>query len=209
MPDQMSLSGAKVCPLPTSLFVEREQPVQQAATYLLGGIDRKVFVLHGLGGSGKTQAALRIVQKTREHWSDIVYVDAVSVETIETALKDFAVLKHVGGTHQDALRWLTSHHSRWLLVFDNADNPEIDILKYIPRSAHGSILITTRNQELVDLALGTGSDCNVSGMDPSEALQLLLKISRMENPKEDEIRTAKALLQVCIPLMTMRAALIR
>jgi hypothetical protein len=150
---QMNQTAFKICPLPTSLFTGRDLLVQRGKDYLLGDMSiRKVFVVHGLGGIGKTQTALRIIEKTHNHWSDIVYGDATSVETIEATLKDFAVSKCIGDSHKDVLRWLSSHEERWLLLLDNAGHPSVDILEYIPQCSHGNILITTRNQELVDLS---------------------------------------------------------
>lgn len=159
-----------------------------------------MLVIHGLGGSGKTQVALQVAEKTREHWSDIVYADATSVETIEAALKAFAILKGIGDTYPCALQWLASSQGRWLLVLDNADDPTFDILKYIPPGLRGRVLITTRNQNLLQLAQGPGSDCNLSSMEPEEALQLLVKASRMENEgmAHDQLCAAKALLVVGI-----------
>lgn len=190
----------KLCPHPTSLFTGRERPVQSAADFLLGNATkRKVFVVHGLGGAGKTQLALRIVEQTREHWSDVVYADATSVETIETTLKAFADLKGIGNTYKISLQWLEFKQERWLLVLDNADDPSVNMLKYIPVNSQGSILITTRNQELLLLAQEPGSTCKISSMEPEEALQLLVKASRLEDTKfaPDEVNAAKALLEVC------------
>lgn len=196
---QPGYTNFMLCPLPTSLFTGREQPVRKAVDYLLGSsTKRKVFVVHGLGGAGKTQMALRIVEKTREHWADIVYADATSVETIETALKAFAELKRIGNTYRSTLQWLGSHRGRWLFVLDNADGPSRDVLKYIPDSPQANILITTRNQDLLLLAQEPGSDFNVSSMEPEEALQLLVRASRLEDSHlaQDEINAAKALLEV-------------
>lgn len=197
---QTSYKGIKLCPRPTSLFVRRELPEQRAIAYLLDDSTyRKVFVIHGLGGAGKTQMALQIIQWTHEHWSDIVYADATSVETIETTLSGFSVLKGIGDTYRSTLHWLESNQGRWLLVLDNADDLRVDILKYIPNSSRGSILITTRSQELVQLAEGAGLGCNISGMESDESLRLLVKASHLENETttHEDMDAAKALLEVC------------
>lgn len=199
MVKQTSYTGIKVCPQPTPLFVGCERPVQRAVDYLLGNsTGRKVFVIHGLGGAGKTQMALRIVEKTREHWSDIVYADATSAETVEAALKAFAELKGIGSTYQSAIQWLASNQGHWLFVLDNADDPSMDIVKYLPGSSYLSVLITTRNRNVLQLAGERRSDSNVSSMEPEEALQLLLKASRLEDGcvTEGEVNAARLLLQV-------------
>lgn len=196
---QLAYTGIKVCPQPSVLFTGRDRPVQRAAEYLLGEVTkRRVLVIHGLGGAGKTQLALRIVEKTREHWSDVVYADATSVETINATLKAFADLKGIGNTYQHTLQWLESKEGRWLLVLDNADDPNVDILTYIPDNLHGSILITTRNRDLLLLAHEPESKCKISSMEPEEALQLLVKASCLEdsNLPQDDQNAAKALLEV-------------
>ncbi|CAG8764906.1 13164_t:CDS:1, partial [Acaulospora colombiana] len=40
----------------------------------------------------------------------------------------------------------------WLLIYDNADDPDLDLRDYIPHCDHGSIFITTRNPGLGDLS---------------------------------------------------------
>ncbi|KAJ7082310.1 hypothetical protein C8R44DRAFT_753794 [Mycena epipterygia] len=52
------------------------------------------FLLHGLGGSGKTQIALKFIEQSKSQFSDIFFVDASTNETIDTGLKRIAVLKY-------------------------------------------------------------------------------------------------------------------
>jgi hypothetical protein len=162
-----------------------------------------VFVLHGLGGAGKTQIALKTIQKTRDIWTDIVYVDATSRETTISTLQGFAKLRKIGETHEDTVRWLESHKERWLMVFDNADDPLLSISEFFPQGNHGSIIITTRLPGLALLAQGPESDCTVLSMYPDEALALLLKTARIqgEGVLESENNAAIGLLQVCVSIL--------
>ncbi|KAJ7467993.1 hypothetical protein FB451DRAFT_1011339, partial [Mycena latifolia] len=59
----------------------------------------------------------------------------------------------------------------WLLFFDNADDPKIDLHNFFPHCKHGNILITSRNPEL----RGYGSHSLVSDMEEIEAVELLLR----------------------------------
>lgn len=43
--------------------------------------------------------------------------------------------------------WLAGLSLPWLLIIDNADNPEIDYSQYMPSGRRGDILLTTRNKE--------------------------------------------------------------
>lgn len=207
---QVGCTGVRIFPHPTSLFVGRELPAQQVTSYLLLSTTKKVFVIYGLSGTGKSQMALYVIEKTLEHWSDILYADATSVETIEAAFKTFAALKGIGNSYQDTLRWLVSNSGHWLLVLDNADAPSVEVRKYLPDCSHGSIIITTSKQEMTNLGQGPDSYCTVSGMEPDEAFQLLVKASQRDNEDlaEGEIRIAKDLLEYFgyLPLAIVQAA---
>ncbi|KAG9100997.1 hypothetical protein FS749_011080 [Ceratobasidium sp. UAMH 11750] len=149
--DTQQSSGIKLCPAPTSLFTGRKDKVEQVVACISqGDIQRCVFVLHGLGGAGKTQIALKAIEKTRDIWTDIVYVDATSRDTTIKSLSDFAKLKQIGDTHETMIQWLGGRPERWVMVFDNADDLALRIHEFFPAGNHGSILVTTR---LPDLAL--------------------------------------------------------
>jgi hypothetical protein len=78
-------------------------------------------------------------------------------------------------------------------VFDNVDDLGLGLPSFLPQGSHGSILITTRLRGLALLGQGPNSACNVGGMDPQEALELLLKKARMHEQalsnKETEAAT--------------------
>ncbi|KAG8710896.1 hypothetical protein FRC09_020883 [Ceratobasidium sp. 395] len=155
-------AGVKQCPVPTSTYTERRKPVQKAIDCLTGGTsDRRVFVFHGLGGAGKTQLALQVVERTQEHWSDVIYIDATSADSLMSTLRAFAAARSIGATHEDALR-------------------SLGLQKYFPVGRHGRIMITTRSRDVVPLARGPSSDYNVSSMEPEESLQLLLAVARSD-----------------------------
>ncbi|QRV95741.1 kinesin light chain [Ceratobasidium sp. AG-Ba] len=182
-------AGYKACPAPSPLFTGRQDAIDQIiACISKGDTQRCVFVLYGLGGSGKTQLALMTVQQTRGMWSDVVFVDAATHESAIAALAGFAKEKNVGESHESALKWLGSQRERWLMVIDNADDPNVDIRPYMPSNNHGSIIITTRIKQHVALARGGDSDHRVSEMNPSEAMEVLLKAAKM---KDAEISNAE------------------
>jgi hypothetical protein len=171
-------------------------------------------VFHGLGGAGKTQLALQTIEQTRDHWSDVVYVDTTSTETLMNSLKGFALDRKIGESHEDTLRWLGSYTKPWLLVFDNADDPTVGLQDYFPKGSHGRVLITTRSRDIVSLTRGPDSAYNVSSMESDEALQLLLGTARLEyeSLSEDEKGSAASLVQVrcriaCDHLLTLGASI--
>jgi hypothetical protein len=105
-------------------------------------------------------------------FSDDFFLDASTTETIETGLKNIALVKNVGNTSQDALKWLVNNREDWLLFYDNADDPKINLNRFIPQCTHGNIIITTRNPTLRSYA---GAHFAVSDMEQTDAVALLLK----------------------------------
>ncbi|KAG9107965.1 hypothetical protein FRC07_008549 [Ceratobasidium sp. 392] len=202
-PAVQQTTGVKRCPAPSPAFTGCERQISQIQACLVGPTnERRVCVVHGLGGSGKTQIALKAVERTLDNWADIVYVDATTRETTLSTLQGFAKARKIGETHEDALRWLELSSKSWLLAFDNADDPDLELSRFIPGGSHGSVLITTRLRALATLGRPDGpeSECAVGGMDAEEALELLLRKARMQGQElsREETDAATKLVQVCI-----------
>ncbi|KAL9627001.1 MAG: hypothetical protein Q9204_006881 [Flavoplaca sp. TL-2023a] len=68
--------------------------------------------------------------------------------------------------------WLSTCHKPWLLVVDNADDPEMEISDFFPVDGSGHILITSRNPRAKIYA--TAGEIRFSGMNPEEGIDLLL-----------------------------------
>ncbi|KAJ7855803.1 hypothetical protein B0H13DRAFT_1727882 [Mycena leptocephala] len=151
-----------------------------------------IYVLHGLGGAGKTQIALKFINSSQFSYSDNFFLDASTTETIETSLKNIASVKNVGNTSQDALKWLANNQDDWLLFYDNADDPKIDLNRFIPQCNHGNIIITTRNPTLRGYA---GAHFAVSDMEETDAVALLLKSAGQDISSTGE-RIAAAIVKV-------------
>ncbi|KAJ7306979.1 P-loop containing nucleoside triphosphate hydrolase protein [Mycena albidolilacea] len=130
-----------------------------------------IYVLYGLGGTGKTQITLKFINESSSHFSDTFFIDASTIATIDTGLKNIAVVKGSGDSLQDGLLWLASRVEEWVLVFDNTDDPSINLNDFIPQCNHGNIIITSRNPELRVY----GSHSPVSDMEEEDAVALLLK----------------------------------
>ncbi|KAG8748554.1 hypothetical protein FRC10_003688 [Ceratobasidium sp. 414] len=160
----------------SAVHVGREPELKQLEKCLADGSkERRVFVLYGLGGAGKTQLALRFAELHRDKYEHIFYVDATSATTINTELKNIALAKKAGDSPSDALSWLAKQPGQWLMVYNNADDPSLDLCPFFPTSSRGKILITTRNRRITTLAHGTDPDLHISGMSTEEAQELLAK----------------------------------
>jgi hypothetical protein len=86
-------------------------------------------------------------------------------------------VKDSGDSQQDGLLWLTSKVEEWLLFFDNADDPSINLNDFIPQCTHGNIIITSRNP---GLCVYTRAHSHVSDMEEEDAVALLLKSAAQE-----------------------------
>jgi len=156
---------------------------------------RKVFVLYGLGGIGKTQLAINFAKDRQAEFTSILFLDGSSQESL---LKSFAPIYHLltensgiqtpnAVLHEnpnqispqkmagEVIRWLArKYNSSWLLIFHNidkelSDEGSFDIVSYFPPKDHGSILITTRFAPLSRL----GRSKKVGHMTDEEAIELL------------------------------------
>ncbi|KAJ7080691.1 P-loop containing nucleoside triphosphate hydrolase protein [Mycena epipterygia] len=167
-----------ICPPPSRISQGRQTILKQMHKYFSQKEGKRdIFVLHGLGGAGKTQIALKFIEQSASHFTNIFFIDSSTVETIETGLKTIAKTKSIGNSIQDALQWLRSRQEEWLLFFDNADDPKINLNKYFPQCTHGNILITSRNPGLCVYA---GSHSSVPDMDETGAMNLLLTSAAQE-----------------------------
>ncbi|CAE6463254.1 unnamed protein product [Rhizoctonia solani] len=175
------------CPPSSIRFTGREKHTEKVRVYFTSGSrGRYVFVLYGLGGAGKTQIALRCVEQLRERFIHVFFVDASSDESIQTSLATIAFNSSRGKTYEDMLKWISRNGSNCLVVFDNADDPNINLQTYMPQSADYNVLITTRCPELTGLAENSNAVCNVSGLEEHEAVELLLKTAKLRLDQMDK-----------------------
>jgi hypothetical protein len=85
-------------------------------------------------------------------FTDSIFVDTSSRENIQSALGGFAIARKIGETYTDMLIWLAKGQGRWLVFFDNADDPDVRLHEFFPQSPAIDILVTTplvNPQELI------------------------------------------------------------
>ena len=156
-------------------FVGREAELSEIQEAF--GIDssrRRIVILHGLGGIGKTQLAVSYAKQHRDDYPVILWLNGKDEDTLKTSFAGAAqrlydehpsssALKAIleSTTYSDIakaiIRWLgLRRHNRWLLIFDNVDDPMLpgseggtyNLKSYVPSTDHGHILITTRSSRL-------------------------------------------------------------
>lgn len=139
---------------------------------LISDGNRKVVVLHGLGGIGKTQLAIAYAMRHREDYSALFWVNCANDETstkssfVQIANQILQEHPNAPGLASSSLddtvnsvkSWLsTPMNTRWLMICDNYDNPKVpgnksptalDLRRYLPEAHHGSVIVTTRSSEV-------------------------------------------------------------
>ncbi|KAJ7144735.1 P-loop containing nucleoside triphosphate hydrolase protein, partial [Mycena crocata] len=191
-------------PPASRIFQGRNDILSQMQDFFSSESDNQhIFLLHGLGGAGKTQIALRFIEQLSSGFSNIFMVDGSTTETIEAGFQNIALAKNSGNTMADALKWLVDTSEEWLLFFDSADDPKMNLNKFFPQCKHGNIVITSRNPGLHVYA---GSDSAVSDMDDTDAVNLLLKSAAAQNTDDNQTIAGEVVKALCyLPLAIIQA----
>jgi hypothetical protein len=159
-------------------FVQREREMAQLEKFF-GGNDgdgddrrRKVFVVYGLGGMGKTQLCVEYARQHKEDFTAVFWLDGSSKDALRQSLAAASARATRRGPSSTALlardahdvdeaitalhQWLSLEaNTGWLLVLDNvdrewqgvsgrADPQAYDFKDYLPPVDYGNVLITTR-----------------------------------------------------------------
>ncbi|KAJ7230942.1 hypothetical protein C8J57DRAFT_1092269, partial [Mycena rebaudengoi] len=137
-------------------------------------------------------------------FTDVFFLDASTADTLRAGLKNIALAQSMGSDHEDALRWLASCNKEWLLIFDNADDPKLNLFDFFPPSTHGNILITSRNPQLCVHA--PGAHHRISDLEEEAAVQLLLISAAKPATTENEILATEIVkVLYCFPLAVVQA----
>jgi NB-ARC domain len=178
------------------LFVGRETELQEMEDILQPkskSPDRRVLVLGGMGGIGKTQLAISYAKQHRDSYSSAFWLNAASEATMNSSLRVVAnrilLPATVGKLDDDQLRievlnWLSElENFRWLLILDNHNDPDgYKIQEYFPFVAHGSIIITTQLPDRL-----TGKKVKVRSMKKEEdSLRILVTRSGREDAESGD-----------------------
>ncbi|PVF91037.1 hypothetical protein CPB86DRAFT_720200, partial [Serendipita vermifera] len=151
-----------------------------------GGLS--TLVITGMGGSGKTQMVSYFVQNyssrqgfTSSEFKHIFFIDASSQSSIKSDLRSTirAIDGHRQDTDEEALYFLAENPES-LLIFDNADDPNVDLVPFFPKSYKGIILITSRLRSLGELA--TLHHIELGRMSQDQSIETLAKASRRSLP---------------------------
>lgn len=186
-------------PFPRNLFFTgREETLQALHAHLRVESDSagsQAAALCGLGGVGKTQAALEYAYRYALEYRAIFWIEAETMERVQFSLQRIARLLQLPectAPDQQRMveavqRWLSAH-PQWLLIWDNLEDLELPS-RMLPPSRQGTLLFTTRRQALGTLA----RRIDLLPMEHEEAILLLLrraKVLELESTDEQVQRQA-------------------
>jgi len=196
-------------------FTGREQPLAELAEQLGRGAATAVTqALQGAGGVGKTALAVEYAYRHRAEFDTVWWVRAEEPATLVGDLADLAVALRLAepgqADQQQAVlavrRWL-DQHDRWLLVFDNAQAPDMTtgldaplarLVDLVPQVLHGQVLVTSRDASWEEHA----SLAELEAFAPTEAVAFLLARS---GSSDQATATAIAELLGLLPLALEQA----
>jgi pimeloyl-ACP methyl ester carboxylesterase len=127
----------------------------------------RVRILAGLGGSGKSTLALEMAKRAQQAGQDVWWIN---VNRINTNMREVATQLGASDSEVDRAwlgamsapdlvwRLLNAHSNRWLLVFDDADNPKrlgpldgavSDGTGWLraPAGGNGTVIVTSRDRD--------------------------------------------------------------
>jgi hypothetical protein len=184
-------------------FVARKDELSKIHKTLKGDGSRRVVVLHGLGGIGKTQLSIAYAKRHKDNYSAIFWLNIKDEDSLKQSFARLA--KQISREHPSAIpvnnletnqnldevvesvkSWLSlPNNTRWLMIYDNYDTPKlssgtdptaVDIRRFLPESYQGSIIITTRLAEV-----GIGYPIQIQKLsDMRDSLEILLTVSRRQ-----------------------------
>ena len=137
-------------------FTGRNQVLEKMRDQLGSGMSallQQPQALFGLGGVGKTQLANEYVHRFMADYDLVWWIPAEHTDDVTASLAELATRLGTPAGEDMALACLEAltmlsrglPTKRWLLVYDNADDPEA-LLPYFPNGTSGHILVTSRNQ---------------------------------------------------------------
>jgi len=187
-------------------FTGREDLLEQLNGRLAEGVTAVLpEALHGMGGVGKSQIAIEHVYRRSRDYRLIWWIPSEQTNLIVQSLIELGEQMglQAGADRSavpavlEALR-VGEPYSNWLLVFDNAENPQ-EVRQFFPNDGPGRVLVTSRNSQWSSLA--NSLEVDVFAREESVAL---IKRRSPQIPEEAANRLADSLGD--LPLAVEQAA---
>lgn len=119
--------------------------------FFSGVLEKRIQVLSGLGGVGKTKLSLEYAYKYLDLYTLIWFFHAEDPTQLIQEISGLAQTLNLpeaqsenSDLHLNALKKYLEGRDKWLMIFDNAEGPA-DIKDIFPSVLRGHILVTSRN----------------------------------------------------------------
>lgn len=164
-----------------------------------------VFILCGMAGIGKTEIATEYVYLRMSQFDATIWIYADTLEKLSTQFLTIAKELRPGTDMENMdvaeareivkawLSTLTGHRlpngdlsnskAAWLIVFDNADNPEI-LYDWLPEQGPGCILVTSKYPCVKEATYRFEKGYEVEPFSPSLGSSMLKKLSGRDQEKD-------------------------
>lgn len=219
----MSPSGAFEVPFHLETkFVGRVDIIHKIDKYLRSNTIRlrsRVFVLHGMGGMGKTQIALRYVRINQDSFECIIWIQCGSHEQLKQSFRTVANAMGLDDCGDSAayvhlvLRVASRNTGRTLVVYDSLDDKSLideigmNHMPLLRRQDGIQVLITTRDKRFLGVATEI-SDAAVGPLDEGDATSLLLQLSGSDVAEGSSVEVNDpSISQICRALGCMPLAI--
>ncbi|KAK5089459.1 hypothetical protein LTR70_005958 [Exophiala xenobiotica] len=156
------------------------------------------IVISGIGGQGKSEICLQLARRLRQLFWVVLWVDLSNPDVAESSFLEAAHKLSISAQSlEDAHHGIANLKHPWLLVLDNADDPDVDYQNYFPDGRLGVVMMTTRNDDCE--GYGTDKSIVLPGLDDYDARDLLLKAARVgsghHNVHDEDAMVVARLLQ--------------
>jgi hypothetical protein len=148
-----------------------------------------IQALTGLGGKGKTSLAREYAYRFKGEYDLVWWVRASEPATLLMDYTDLAKeldLPQKDSPDQNIIlnavkHWL-GQNQKWLLIFDNAQEPEA-LKRFLPQGGGGHVIITSRNPNWGSVA----NRRDVEVFEPKEAVEFILKRTNQDDETSAEL----------------------
>lgn len=176
----------------TRYFTGREELLGRLRRQL---VERHRAALSGLGGVGKTQAAIEYAARHRAAYpTGVFWVNAETVGGLTSGFVAIAAALQLSASRSDdhdravraVLEWL-NENAGWLLILDNVDDRR-GVTEFVPAPGAGDVLITSRDRVFAEV--GIPHALEVRDLELEEGVSFLLARTGREAPDPEERASA-------------------
>jgi len=173
-------------------FVGYESQLNELKAKLFQEKGTTIIAITGAGGTGKSQLALELAYLTKDTYDNcsVFWIDASDTDSLDQSYRTVAQKLRIPNWDNGDIDvkllvkdYLSRGSNKWLLVYDNVEDIGLrparssltlpaNLVRYLPQSHSGSIVITTTNSDTAK-TLAEQNIVQIEKMTPSTGQKLL------------------------------------